>query len=187
MTKAVLGIVALLCAGPALARPGKGKTILDYYLSQAIEDRLPPRPEPGTDRRADIRGQDVRAGYLRLHLGLAESAEMKLFHLSDGTPLLALAKTGCCCEGTCVRSILFLADRGGELVDVTKTVWTDPSVEDKRRSVERRLPPGEQWMANHIADTAAYRLPRTTAAVFVQEGSRVYMRFRLKGDKFVRY
>jgi hypothetical protein len=187
MKTALLGFVVALAATPALAREGKRKTVLDYYLSKAVEDRLPPRGEPETDRLTDIQKRDVRAGYLRFKVGIAEGAEMKLFHLADGTPLLALAHTGCCCEGTCVRTIRFMADRGGKLVDVTREVWPEPSEADKRGAIEKRLKPSERWMVDRIVDMAEYRLPRTTAAVFIQEGGRVYLRFRLKGDRFVRY
>jgi hypothetical protein len=182
-----LGLLLVLLGSSAQAREGARKTILDYYLSKAIEELLPPRDEPEKDRLTDLEKRDVRAGYLRFKVGIAEGAEMKLFRLSDGTPLIALAHTGCCCEGTCVRTIQFLADRGGELVDVTKEVWPDPSFADKRQAIERHLKPSERWMAGRIADMAEYRLPRATAAVFIQEGARVYLRFRLKGEKFVRY
>jgi hypothetical protein len=186
-TTALLGLFLVLFAPAALAREGKRKTILDYYLSTEIDALLPTRPESQKERLADIEKRDVPRGYLRFRVGLAEGAEMKLFRMPDGTPLVAVAHTGCCCEGTCVRTIHFLADRGGELVDVTAGVWSDPSLDDKRKAIEKRTKPSERWMAGRMADMAEYRLPISTAAVFIQEGNQTYLRFRLKGDKFVRY
>ena len=72
-------------------------------------------------------------------------------------------------------------------MDVTQEVWTDLSLEDKRQVIERRLRPKDRWMSARMADMAVYQLPRTAAAIFLNADGRVYLRFRLKGDKFVRY
>jgi hypothetical protein len=184
-TTAVLALSVSLFATAAAAR--EARTVLDYYLTLAANGPFGPRDGDRAQRLADLEQKDVRHGYLRWRTTEAESTEMKLFRLSDRTPLLALSHTGCCCEGTCMRLLRFLADRDGRLVDVTQEVWTDLSLEDKRQVIERRLRPKDRWMSARMADMAVYQLPRTAAAIFLNADGRVYLRFRLKGDKFVRY
>lgn len=186
-TTVLLALCGFFLATAALAREASRRTIVDYYLSLAADNQFGPRDGSPAQRLADLEQKDVRHGYLRWRTSEAESTEMKLFRFSDRTPLLALAHTGCCCEGTCVRLLRFLADRDGRLVDVTQAVWTDLTLEDKRQAIEQRLKPKERWMADRMADMAVYQLPRSSAAIFLKADGRVYLRFRLKGDKFVRY
>jgi hypothetical protein len=186
-TTALLAVPVFLFMTAAPAREASPRTILDYYLTLAADSQFGPRDGSHAQRLADLEQKDVRHGYLRWPTTEAASTEMKLFRLSDRTPLLALAHTGCCCEGTCVRRLRFLADREGGLVDVTQEVWTDLTVDDKRQAIEQRLKPKDRWMAGRMADMAVYRLPRTSAAIFVEADGRAYLRFRLRGDKFVRY
>jgi hypothetical protein len=183
MLAALLGLSALV-AGVAESRAANRKSVLDYYLM------LPPEAGgEGTreERLAAIEKQAPRQGYLRFQVGGVDTTELKVFKLSDGTPLLALAHTGCCCKGRCVRRLRFMADRPGGLVDVTGKVWRELSVEDRREAVERRLPAKDRWMGSSLADTAVYRLPPATAAVHFESEGRVFLRFRLVRDVFVRF
>jgi hypothetical protein len=182
-----IALTVLLLWTAAQAGQGERKTILDYYLTLAADRWFGPRDGSREQRLAALEKKDVRRGYLRWRTDEVETTEMKLFRLSDGTPLLAQAHTGCCCEGTCVRRIRFLADRDGKLVEVTAEVWPKLDIEDKREAIALRLRPKDRWMADRMADMAVYVLPPTTAAIFLEADGRVVLRFRLKGDKLVRY
>jgi len=187
MKSALIAVAVFLLGSAALAGEGERKTILDYYLTLEADRWFGPREGSREERLADLEKKDVRHGYLRWRAGSVETTEMKLFKFSDGTPLLAQAHIGCCCEGTCVRRIRFFADRDGKLVDVTAEVWPKLDLEDKRKVIARRLKPKERWMADRLADMAVYQLPRKRAAIFLEADGRVMLRFRLRADKFVRY
>jgi hypothetical protein len=182
-----LPVALLALAAPTVAREGTRKTIRDYYLALEPDARFGPWAQTEKERLDQLAELDVRRGYLRLRERASESAEMKLFRLSDGTPLLAQAHTGCCCGGACVRAIRFLADRQGKLEDVTMAIWPEIGVKERHEVIEQRLPPKDRWQADRLADTAVYKLPRTQAVVLIEADGHVYLRFRLKGDKFVRF
>jgi hypothetical protein len=187
MKSASIALATFLLGTAALAGEGDRKNILDYYLTLETDRWFGPREGRREARLADLETRDMRHGYLRWRAGSVATTEMKLFRLSDGTPLLAQAHIGCCCEGTCVRRIRFLADRDGKLVDVTAEVWPKLDLDDRRKAIERRLKPKERWMADRMADMAIYLLPRKRAAILLEADGRVILRFRLKGDRFVRY
>jgi hypothetical protein len=170
-----------------LAEDTSRKTILDYYLSMETNDQEGPRFDERQQRLDDVDKKDIRNGYLLLKSDGVRSTEMKLFHLSDGSDLVARAFTGCCCEGTCDRRIQFFAAKDGTLVDVTQTVWPLADLEEIRKVVAKRLKKSERWMAADIADGAIYKLSRTSDTILVGDGARPILRFKLKNDKFVRF
>jgi hypothetical protein len=183
-------LFALLCsAAPASNAREARETIVDYFLALPVDHHFGPFAEGKAERRAEIAEVDHRHSYLRLRGERADGAEMRLFRMADGTVLIGQGYTGCCCEGTCLRMIRFLAARNGRFEDITSEVWPKDERAMREKAARRLLPRGEPWERSDLVEQAVYRLSRTRATVRIETGwlraGKLLLTCRLTGKRFV--
>lgn len=131
MKKVILLIsVILLFCSFIYSQP---KTVTDYFLampddvySTDIEGkRITNKPALTKFRKAMIKIEDIKNGYLRIEGAWEGWGEIALFKKTDGSYIIGQAENGCgpACDGF----VKFWIYNAGKWTDITKTVFTEPS------------------------------------------------------------
>lgn len=194
LSKLVLSLVftiAFLIGGGKITAQNKAnaQTVTDYYLLLTV-DKLPVL-ESVKDRRALIKTQDLKNGYLRLEGDWEGWAEIALFRKANREEaVIAVEEVGCGPE--CSGTAQFLTYKNGKWSDVTAQVMPQFDDEDILAAYNRvKTKDAEEHMLDDMP-SVYWQLPQkgTTVKLLLGDESesngKTLLRFTWNGERFVK-